>query len=236
MTLIVPDHLKRGGVRENSAESGLDAFRIIAEALDVDTSWLAGREMLDVGCGNRLAEAVIAYQLPLKRYVGLDNARKLIEALAPQVQGTNVELALIPVFNARYAQDAGERLSRDYALPVRGAFDIIHAWSLFSHLTAEDTDAYFHILRRHARERAAFLFTAFLEANGGWRDDSDPAGPPLLRVRYDPSLLDRLLREAGWTVERVYARRAPPLPWPSAPLDELTGEPGGQSLLVCRPI
>ena len=202
--LSVPNHLKRGGVKdETSAAAGLEGFDLIARALGVDRSWYAGKTLLDVGCGNRMAEAVIAYAIPLRRYVGIDNAKKLIDVMAPQVEGTNVELIHVPVYNQMYANEA-DRLARDYRLPVEGAYDIIHAWSLFSHLNADDTDAYFHILRKHLAPGGVFTFTAFLEDISGWRD-SDP-DRPLLRVRYGPLFLEKLLSEAGWAVSNVYSR------------------------------
>ncbi len=235
MVLVVPDNLKRGGVSDaSSAEVGLEGLELVAKVLGGDLSYYDGKSMLDVGCGNKQAEAIIKYELPFSRYVGLDNAKALIDALAPQTAGTCLEFHHVDVYNQRYSRN-GARMTRDFPLPVEGTFDIVHAFSLFSHLVAEDTDAYFHILRRHAHAGTVFFFTTFLADVPTWLD-SEP-DKPLLRVRYGPDYMDGLLRDAGWRVEHAFLREpALPTPWPVRDLRDVTQPRGGQSFIVARPL
>ena len=232
--LVVPDNLKRGGGKNaSSPELGLEGLEIVARALGGDVSYFDGKSMLDVGCGNKLAEAIVKYDLPFERYVGVDNAKELMELLAPQAEGTCLEFHHVAVYNERYFKD-GRRLTRDFALPVQGLFDVIHAFSLFSHLDATDTDAYFHVLRRHAHADTEFIFTAFLADVPTWLD-SEPENA-LLRVRYGPAYMDGLLETAGWRVDRAFLRD-PELetPWEVRPMSDVTPPRGGQSFIIARP-
>ena len=238
--LDVPSRLKRGGTRDDdSPELGLQMLTYAAAFLGGDLGLFAGKSMLDMGCGNKQAEAIVKYDVPLARYVGIDNALPLIQALAPQVDGRRMAFFHIDAFNQRYAPD-GPPLTSGTRLPVDGEiFDIIHAFSLFSHLTRPDTEAYLHILRRHAAAGSRFIFTGFvIPEMATWRD-WDP-GRPLLKVHYGPQFMDGLLTGAGWRVERVFT---PDMTlsgmvegWDVHDVREVIEDPGDQTVVVCRPI
>ena len=237
--LDVPFRLKRGGTRgDDSPELGLEMLTYAAGFLGGDLSLFAGKSMLDLGCGNKQAEAIVKYGVPFARYVGIDNALPLIEALAPQVDGRRMAFFHIDVFNQRYAPN-GPPLARDTRLAVGDeTFDILHAFSLFSHLTRPDAEAYFHILRRHAHAGSVLIFTGFIIPEmATWRDwDPDR---PLLKVHYGPRFMDDMLMGAGWRVERVFtpdmALAGMVEGWDVRDVREVISDPGDQTVVICRP-
>ena len=248
--LLVPDRLKRGGSRDDrSADLGLYALREAASLMGGDLSYFDGKTVLDVGCGHKQAEAIVKYAVPVKRYVGIDSYAPLMQVLARQAEESVCEFHHVDAFNQRYSP-TGKPMDLNTVLPIaETGFDLIHAWSLFSHLKGPETEAYFTLLRRYTHARTTFFFTIFLSpGTQTWRDSVPDQ--PLLRVLYGPEYLDQMLRSAGWGVERVFVRDAIARNFPPGwevkafqtavqdlgDLSVALDDRGGQSCVVARPL
>lgn len=111
-------------------------------------------------------------------------------------------------------------------------FDYILAGSLFSHLGAEDSNNYFSSISQYADSDTRFLFSLFLDPKVLDTQDADPISQKC--IIYNPSLVESLLRAAGWGIERAYLRdwnmRSFVPDWNTIPLNSIVGMPaGGQS-------
>ena len=78
---------------------------------------VAGESVLDIGCGTRLAEAIVASDIPLRRYVGIDVYRELIEHMQREAVDDRLEFHHVNLHNRMYNPD-GDLLTLDYRLPV----------------------------------------------------------------------------------------------------------------------
>ena len=186
--LTIPSEFKRGGTKgDDSPELGFKTLQMVAKILGgADPYFFNSTRMLDVGCGNIQAEAILKYEIQMAEYVGVDVHKGLIETLAKQTKDTFLDFYHLDFYNAMYNPKGGLHLSKNVDLPFGGrTFDYIHAHSLFSHLDPTDTEAYFNILKNHADNETKLIFSAFINLDVDTYFDSEP-GKPLLRARYNP--------------------------------------------------
>ena len=238
--LDIPDRLKRGGARDaTSADVGLEALCEAAACLGGGLEIFDGKTMLDVGCGNKQAEAIVKYGVGLDRYVGLDVSERLIEALNAAAEGTVLAFHHLDVLNAMYSKPDRPPMSAGTVLPVgEETFDILHAWGLFAHVDANDLEAYFRVLRRHVKPDGRFVFTLYLTPEVETVRYTDPERP-MFRVLFGPAFVDGLLKAAGWRVERVFTRdidlRRDMPDWPVRDIREVSERAGGMACVVAVP-
>ena len=161
--LSIPRELRRGGKLndETAAQaSAEDLIELICRRFDLPD--LSGVSVLDMGCGYRLAQALLRNKLPIGRYTGLDVFQELIEYLQKNVQDERFEFHALDLHNEMYNPTA-ELLSEDYQLPVReGAFDIICLFSVFTHLAPHDYSSMLKMLRRYVKPGGKLIFSLFV--------------------------------------------------------------------------
>lgn len=165
----------------------------------------AQSRLLDWGCGaGRLAVGVIEKYGRIGQYHGVDVQKPLI-AWADRHIGnrdgfrfTHVDLA-----NARY-NPAGRRAR---TIPGgSGEFDVFYAYSVFSHLTGEDTRLYLQEIGRLLTGGGRAFVTAFVEDDVENEAENPPGyGPmtwsgPLHCVRYRREFFDKMVADAGLSV------------------------------------
>lgn len=71
--LEVPEDLRRGGVAkdvERAVSDTLKLERIVCRSLSLPD--LAGKAVLDIGCGWRMCKAILDNDLPIGSYTGID--------------------------------------------------------------------------------------------------------------------------------------------------------------------
>jgi len=161
--LRVPARLRKTATasEDESIESAIWLIEHMCEHLGLDD--LGNSELLDFGCGVKFTQALINHSLPVKRYVGVDVDRDMIELLRENVHDPRFEYFHIDAHNAMYNAD-GELLSEDTKLPIDGrAFDVICLFSVFTHLAPHDYRTMLELLRRYVKPDGKLFFTLFVD-------------------------------------------------------------------------
>ena len=160
--LAVPPGLMRTNqpTTEHWIESGRFAVELLCRTLDRED--LATVELLDVGCGTKLAKTLIDSRMPVGRYTGVDASRPVINWLRAHVTDPRFEFHHLDAHNAKY-NPGGLKLDRFDRLPVGARpFEMICLFSVFTHLAPDDYAAMLRLLREHAKPDAALLFSLFV--------------------------------------------------------------------------
>jgi SAM-dependent methyltransferase len=188
--LHVPTRLRRGARRANEDESIESAVWLIShmcQHLGLDD--LGDSELLDFGCGVKFTQAFINHSLPIKKYVGVDVDREIIDFLRANVRDRRFEHVHVNAHNDLY-NPGGELLSEDMRLPIDGrTFDVICLFSVFTHLAPHDYRTMLRLLRRYVKPVGRLFYTLYineLTAGGhglmdGWASayrKSHPGAPP----------------------------------------------------------
>jgi SAM-dependent methyltransferase len=218
--LTIPASLRRGALKadeEASVESGARVVELLARRLELTS--LQESDVLDVGCGTKVAQAILNKGLPVRRYVGLDLFKEMIDYLRANVTDLRFEFHHVDFHNEMY-NPAGRKMTQDTALPVGNrTFDVICLFSVFTHLAPDDFHTMLCILRRYVKADGRLLFTLFIdqEQTVGFRDAYP--GKPLLWAYYSEEHACELIRGTGWEPTGLY----PP-------------EQNAQYQFVCRPV
>lgn len=149
-------HNVGGGDFHKTGEAFFDLFRREV-ALDADA------HVLDMGCGaGRLAFPICAFLGPDGRYTGFDIAPRAVRFARRHVRGEcAIDFVLADLANDEY-QRSGARAA-SYSFPAEdGSVDAALATSLFSHLMADDAEAYLKEAGRVLRPGGRIMLTAFL--------------------------------------------------------------------------
>jgi SAM-dependent methyltransferase len=226
--LRVPLKFRRGALKLDEEESIDSAVSLINHmCAKVGLEDLRDTEVLDFGCGVKFTQAFLNRSLPVKKYVGVDVYRELIEFLAANVDDPRFEYRHIDAHNALY--NPGGRPLADATVPLDGrTFDLICLFSVFTHLAPPDYQTMLKLLRRHVRDDGRLFYTLYvnertagghglidtwvqglspelkesLEGAGGAKQpfcDLDPSRP-LLHAVYTEEYARELVAGTGWEV------------------------------------
>lgn len=223
--LHVPDRYRRGHGRteEESVESGVVLLGYLAECLG--RSSLAGVDLLDVGCGVKLTQAILERDLPIGTYTGIDIAAPIIDYLRGAVEDPRFEFHHLDGYNERY-NPGGQPLTTETDLGVGQGrtFDLLSAFSVFTHLEPGDFRVMLQLLRPAARPGGRFLLSLYLDERsaGGhglmdnfaaaWGDDAVgrteryrdlKPDKPLQWALYSRAYALELVEGTGWDVVAV---------------------------------
>ncbi|WP_299034361.1 class I SAM-dependent methyltransferase [uncultured Pseudokineococcus sp.] len=180
----------------------------------------AASRLLDWGCGaGRLAVGLRATGAEFGSYLGVDVQADHVAWAQANLATDRISFVRVDDPNARY--NPGGTAVRD--LPAEDAsVDVLHAYSVFSHMTADDTARYLEGVCRVLAPAGRAVVTAFVERGvPSWSVNPPGYGPlawegPLHCVRYDEDFFADLVAASGLAV--VDLSRG--------------GETDGQSLLV----
>lgn len=167
-----------------------------------------GQRLLDFGCGpGRLAIGLIARGWE-GSYLGVEVKARHVEWADRQITSRfpDFRFARVDAANPRYNPTGAE----SPRLPAGDAtFDMVCAFSVFSHMLSDDTAAHLAEIRRVLTDNGRAFVTAFVA------DDvpDETENPPWLGdwsgrlhcVLYSTSFLTRLIHEAGFAVDRIEA-------------------------------
>jgi len=171
----------------------------------------ASSRVLDIGCGvGRLPIGLKAHFGSLSNYTGVDVDAGSIAWCRRHIRGERVSFIHIDVANERY-NPKGLAMGDDFRLPLADAsFDVLHLYSVFSHMQADDVAAYLREFRRLLAPDGWVFLTAFVE-DGVSDVTINPAGygtfpgewsGALHCVRYDRAFFERLVYDAGLVTDR----------------------------------
>lgn len=206
--LVLPKHLqinspkvKRAGY-ENSAEK---IFALVLQRLGWES--FADKDILDVGCGSRFTLAIINRRIPVKSYTGIEINRQIVDFFKLEVEPDDKRFhyAHWNVRNAMY-NPGGIPMTQFAELPVRGDFDLIWLFSVFTHLNPDDALALLKLMRRKIRPGGRLFFTAHTSREVETFEDKI-SDKPLLRAFYHPDYLASLICDAGWNVDSFHAKQ-----------------------------
>ena len=231
LRLSVPREFRRGGKADNEVESvasGQDLITLMCRNLGKAT--LAETDVLDMGCGTKLVQAILDRELPVRSYVGIDVHTPLIEFLKVNVIDDRFTFFPSDTHNEMYNPE-GKPLSANTRLPAQEeGFDLICLFSVFTHLAPHDYVSMLQVLRRYIRPEGRIFFSLFVneltDGGHGFVDSMRPyieaamlekdaaltppadfvdwvPGKPLLRAVYSRENALRLVRDTGWEVESL---------------------------------
>lgn len=180
--------------------------------------------VLDWGCGaGRLAVGLQEHWGRIGDYHGVDIQRPLIQWAKRHLAHGPYTFTHLDAANDRYNPGGEAR----HEIPGEdAAYDVVYAYSVFSHMVGSDVRTYMTEVRRLLRSDGFAFFTAFVE------DDVEPEthnpegyGPmtwssPLHCVRYDRDHFQGFLDAVGLRTDHF----------------EHGSETDGQSLFVVRPV
>jgi cyclopropane fatty-acyl-phospholipid synthase-like methyltransferase len=227
-TPLPPLRLRAGGAyfRDNAAfvEGGRRDARRLAQYAHLSSE----SAILDIGCGaGRLAVGVWEEIGPVRRYLGIDVSRDAVDWDRRHLsrQDPRMQFRHLDIANDRYNRN-GHGAAASTTLPVDAdAFDVVYAYSVFSHMRGSEVAHYLHQVRRALREEGIAMFTAFVE-----RDVPEEEVNPtdygqqawqgaLHCVRFKRGYFEAAIATAGLGVHKF----------------EHGGETDGQSLYIVRP-
>ncbi len=163
LVLKVPLELRRGGKLHDEAasvKSGLQLIQLMCRNFGVRD--LGESSVLDMGCGCKLAQAILHHDLPIGRYVGIDVFSDLIAFLQSNVLDPRFSFHVQNTHNQMYNPE-GELLSAASRLPIdEESFDIICLFSVFTHLAPHDYVAMLRMLRRYVKPGGRIIFSLFI--------------------------------------------------------------------------
>ena len=175
LVLSVPKELRRGNTRHNeqaAAAEGVELIKLMCRTFDIAD--FGNTTVLDMGCGSKLAQAILDRDLPLGRYVGVDVFPDLIDFLETNVSDPRFSFHVLNSHNEMYNPD-GEPLSANTRLSLdEQSFDIICLFSVFTHLAPHDYVAMLQMLRRYIKPGGRIIFSLFVneltKGGMGWLD------------------------------------------------------------------
>ncbi len=229
----VPEAFRRGGKKENEDESVASGFGLLQlMCRKFGIADFSGKDLLDMGCGNKFTQAILGGGLPINRYVGIDIHPGLIEFLQANITDSRFTFYTSNTRNAMYNPE-GEPLSDKTRLPLdEASFDYICLFSVFTHLAPHDYVLMLKLLRRYIKPAGKIFFSLIVnELTAGGRGFIDTMAPsiraalteqdlkiafqgpkdfvdwvpekPLLRAVYSRENAMRLVAGTGWEIESL---------------------------------
>ena len=218
--LRVPADLRRGAAKGDEllqVEQGVRLLGLVRDRLGLGT--LAASRILDVGCGTKLAQAILNREVPVGHYAGLDVYREMIDFLRSEVKDPRLEFHHVDFHNEMY-NPGGKKMSPEDRLPVgEQLFDVLVLFSVFTHLAPDDYRSMLQVLRKHVAPDGRLLFTLFIDPLpvSDFRDAVP--GKPLLWAYYSEPYARELIAGTGWEPLELHP-----------PGDET------QHYFICRPV
>ena len=178
--------------------------------------------LLDWGCGaGRLAIGVREHFGRVADYHGVDVQAELIDWAETNLAGPGFRFTCVDVSNERYNPDGTPQrtLATDPA-----SVDVFYAYSVFSHMSDEDTAAYLALIGSTLAPRGRAFVTCFVEEDvSDWEENPEGYGPlewkgRLHCTRFERGHFEGQVKAADLAVDRF----------------EYGEETDGQSLYVLR--
>jgi len=221
--VLPPGKYRMGGAHFKDDQAFIDTAVRDVRRLERMCGLTTDSALLDWGCGaGRLAVGVREHLGRIRDYHGVDVQPELIEWAEGNLAGPGYRFTCVDVGNERYNPDG----SPERVIPAdAGSVDVLYAYSVFSHMTDEDTAAYLGLIAAALTSNGRAMVTCFVEEGvPDWEENPTGYGPldwkgRLHCTRFDRRHFEDHVRAAHLAVDRfIYGR-----------------ETDGQSLYVLRP-
>lgn len=176
--------------------------RLLINSMCKRLGWpsLAGKRLLDFGCGVRFARTIFNLEIEIGQYVGIDVNAAPIAWLKANVPDARFQFEHLDMRNPMYnpgGQDCGAEALVSMGL---AGFDGACMFSVITHQNPLEAGIIFSMLRLCAQR---LYFTAFVDDNLG---DYAEGAPESLRMRstFPTFLIRDLLAKTGWHVDSVH--------------------------------
>jgi len=169
---------------------------------------LAGKRLLDYGCGVRFARTIVNLDMEIGCYTGVDVNRKSISWLQEHVKDRRLRFVNVDLHHPIYNPNGVA--ARDHRALARldlADFDAICMFSVVTHMDPDETQLILTMLQACVPVGGALYFTAFVEENVQSYAERDPQKPRILST-YHPEFLVSLVEQCGWEVSAMYAKTA----------------------------
>lgn len=165
---------------------------------------LAGKRLLDFGCGVRFARAIVNLGIEIQEYCGVDVNAEAIQWLQANVRESRLRFERIDMKNQLF-NPGGASLSTDALSSIGLAnFDAACMFSVITHQNPEDATTIFRMLSQCVAPNGRLYFTAFVDDMIGTYAERDSSNS-CAWCSYNPDYLIDLVERAGWTVVKAYA-------------------------------
>lgn len=161
--LYVPPVFRRGQKKGNQAEHLASAQKLLRRMCDIlEVDDLSTSDVLDMGCGTKLVQALLDNDMPIQRYVGVDIYKEMIDFLSSEVTDERFSFHHMNSHNQMYNPD-GVALEATQGLPFPDyQFDIITLFSVFTHLAPHDYSEMLKLLRPYVKPEGKIFFSLFV--------------------------------------------------------------------------
>src|SRR2546422_6265068 len=205
-TPLPPHRLRSCGQRFQDNRFYLESAEREAKRLVETCGLQKATPILDIGCGTgRLATGILRFVGEADHYRGIDVSKRAIKWCHRFIAEAHPGFVFLRanVRNERY-NPRGDPIGDGFRLPFHDSeFSLVYAYSVFSHMLAEDLRNYLIEIRRITSPRGKLFFSAFAEPDvpdvsvnpPGYRRAWGGTPPPC--VWYNPAFFVGLLSQTG---------------------------------------
>lgn len=207
-SLIVPDKYNRNA--ETVTAQGVEnTGRLLIDLAmrEMGLSTLRNADILDIGCGVRFTQTLINHSIPFSSYTGVEVDSTIVDFLQENVESKDQRFRFVhcDIYNGLYNTNGKIVLPLLDRLPVKGNYDVIWLFSVFTHLNIEDAKAMLRLLRKEIKPSGHLLFSVFIDQELDGFEDRLPE-TPLVNAYYGLKTMNDLIEGNGWRIERFQKR------------------------------
>ena len=176
--------------------------RVLLSDMCARLGWssLAGKRLLDFGCGVRFVRTIVNLEMEIGQYAGVDLDGGAIGWLKANVRDPRFRFERLDMGNPMYNPSGPPVVRTALAELGLSGYDAACMFSVITHQEPADAATIFAMLRLCAPR---LYFTAFIDDAIDGHEDRDPA-TRCHHSFYSSAFLTRLLTQNGWRVEAIF--------------------------------
>ncbi|MGH1541883.1 MAG: hypothetical protein ACRBHB_15765 [Arenicella sp.] len=204
----IPSHFNRNAASVNALppeETGQFLIDLATEAVGITT--LADSNILDVGCGVRFTQTIINRSVNVRSYTGIEVSPYIVNFLKDSVEkfDERFHFTYWNVYHELYNSEGSNTMQELNQLPVKGSYNLIWLFSVFTHLNEADANSMLRLLRHHATQDGKLFFSAFIDPDLTGSESRTP-DTPTLEVYYGLQTMQKMLADNNWQIDHFEPR------------------------------